>query len=539
MSAKPIQLRYYNKKRGFAMNRSVSMRNLKEMLRLMNKGTYSYREIGRSCGCSERTVRRVRDKAKEVGIVWPLPEDMDENALDEKMYGDNTSRKTNKNLEPDAAQLVREMTKAKHVTMKLLHEEYKFQNPEGIGYTQFCQRIRSHQKNKRIWMPQLHKPGESVYVDWVGETMHYRNMSNKVEVKVYLFVGVLGGSNYPYIEAFDNMNTESWLTAHVHMFEYIKGTPVTVIPDNCRTAVREANMYEPSLNQSYQDLGNYYGVTIIPARVRRPQDKSMGENGVFIVEAWVIAALRNHKFFSLKDINTAIMSKLVDIVDKPFQIIDGTRRSLYETIDLPVLSPLPQTPFEIGFWKKFTVRPNYHIMIDKHFYSVPYKHVSEKVDAKISANFIEIYFSGLRIACHPIGRQGSKLYHTILEHMPKQHSEYAQWTPERFQKWASEIGSNTFELICEILKSKAYPQHAFNSCFGVLSLAKKYSSERIENASLRALSANATTYRSLKNILENNLDQNKYIPPVDMPPVIHENIRGAAYYAQNGGKRNV
>lgn len=521
------------------MNRSVSMRNLKEMLKLLSKGSYSCRKIASACGCSERTVRRVRDRAKEVGIVWPLPEDMDENALNEKMYGGNTVRKTDKNLEPDAEKLVKEMTKAKHVTMKLLHEEYKFQNPEGIGYTQFCQRIRSHQKNKRMWMPQLHNAGESLYVDWVGETMHYTDLSNNAEVKVYLFVGVLGGSNYPYIEAFDNMNTESWLTAHVHTFEYIKGTPVTVIPDNCKTAVREASRYEPSLNQSYQDLGNYYGVTIIPARVRRPQDKSMGENGVFIAESWIIAALRNHKFFSLKEINTAIRSKLVEIVEKPFQVIEGTRRSLYETIDLPVLSTLPQTPYEIGFWKQFTVRPNYHIMIDKHFYSVPYKHVSEKVDAKISANFIEIYHSGLRIACHPIGLQGSKLYHTIPEHMPKQHSEYAKWTPERFQKWASEIGLYTLELICKILKSKEYPQHAFNSCFGVFSLAKKYSPERIEKASQRALAVNAITYRSLKNILENNLDQSEYAPPVEMPPVKHENIRGAAYYAQNGGGKIV
>ena len=514
------------------------MRNLKEILRLIHKCAYSYREIGRVCGCSERTVRRIRDAAKDAGISWPLPEEMDDNTLIEKIYGPNTTQRTNNNLEPDVKQLVNEMVKAKHVTMKLLHEEYKAQNPTGIGYTQFCSRIRNHQKKTRIWMPQLHKAGESLYVDWVGEKMYYTDADN-VTVSVYLFVAVLGGSNYPYVEAFDNMNTQSWLTAHIHAFEYIKGTPVTVVPDNCKTAVKEANRYEPSLNQSYQDMGNYYGVTIIPARVRRPQDKSMGENGVFITEAWIIAALRNHKFFSLHEINTAIRAKLSEIVDKPFQVIDGTRRSLYETIDLPALSPLPQTRYEVGEWKQFTVRPNYHILIGKHFFSVPYKYVSEKVDAKISFNFIEIYHSGLRIACHPIGQKDGKVYHTIPEHMPPRHNEYAKWTPERFQNWASEIGSHTFEFVSTLLESREYPQHAFNSCFGVFSLAKKYSPERIENASRRALAVKAITYRSLKNILEKNLDRHEYIPPIEMPPVLHENIRGPRYYLENGGRKNV
>jgi len=314
---------------------------------LIHKCTYSYREIGRVCGCSERTVRRVRDAANNAGITWPLPEDMDDNALIEKMYGPNSTQKTNNILEPDVAQLVKEMVKTKHVTMKLLHEEYKAQNPSGIGYTQFCSRIKNHKKKTRIWMPQLHQPGESLYVDWVGEKMLYTDADNGL-VSAYLFVAVLGGSNYPYIEAFDNMSTQSWLTAHIHAFEYIKGTPATVVPDNCKTAVKDACRYEPSLNQSYQDMGNYYGVTILPARVRRPQDKSMVENGVFITEAWVIAALRNHKFFSLHEINIAIQAKLLEIVDKPFQIIDGTRRSLYETIDLPALSPLPNTRYEVG-----------------------------------------------------------------------------------------------------------------------------------------------------------------------------------------------
>jgi len=244
------------------------MRNLKEILKLINKCTFSYREIGRVCGCSERTVRRVRDAAINAGITWPLPENMDDNALVEKMYGTNTTQRTNISLEPDVKELVKEMVKTKHVTMKLLHEEYKVQNPSGIGYTQFCSRIRSHQKKTRIWMPQLHKAGEALYVDWVGEKMFYTDADNGL-VPVYLFVAVLGGSNYPYVEAFNDMATPSWLTAHINAFEYIKGIPMTVVPDNCKTAVKEANRYEPSLNQSYQDMGNYYGVTIIPARVRR------------------------------------------------------------------------------------------------------------------------------------------------------------------------------------------------------------------------------------------------------------------------------
>jgi len=514
------------------------MRNLKEILKLINKGTFSYREIGRVCGCSERTVRRVRDAANKAGITWPLPEDIDDNTLVEKMYGSNTTQRTNNTLEPDVKELVKEMVKTKHVTMKLLHEEYKAQNPSGIGYTQFCSRIRSHQKKTRIWMPQLHKAGEALFVDWVGEKMFYTDADNGL-VPVYLFVAVLGGSNYPYVEAFNDMATPSWLTAHINAFEYIKGIPMTVVPDNCKTAVKEANRYEPSLNQSYQDMGNYYGVTIIPARVRRPQDKSMGENGVFIAEAWIIAALRNHIFFSLQEMNIAIKTKLSEIVDRPFQVIEGTRRSLYETIDLPALSPLPQTRYELGEWKQFTVRPNYHILLGKHFYSVPYKYVGEKVDAKISINFVEIYHLGLRISGHPLDRRDGIIYHTIPDHMPPQHNQYAKWTPERFQKWATEIGPHTLELISTILNSREYPQHAFNSCFGVFSLAKKYSPERLENASKRALIVKSISYMGLKNILKNNLDQHEYIPPLEMTPVLHENIRGSSYYLKNGGIKNV
>jgi transposase len=347
-----------------------------------------------------------------------------------------------------------------------------------------------------------------------------------------LFVATLGASNYTYAYASYSQDLPSWIKAHVNAFDFFGGVPEIIIPDNLKSGVTKPCYYEPDINPTYLDMANHYGTAIIPARIGKPKDKAKVESAVGFAERWIIAALRNHTFFSLQELNKAIAEKLTELNNRNFQKMEGSRRSLFEAIDKPALKQLPQSPYEYALWKKHRVNVDYHITVDNHHYSVPYQLVKEQVDVRLTATTVEILFKNKRVASHP--RSYIKWQHTTLaEHMPKAHQKYLEWSPSRIINWAGQNGPQTAALVAKILESRKHPEQGFRSCLGIMRLAKHYSPQRLEAACARALILKAYSYKNVKSILQNGLDRQPWPQDVNaIKPVQHYNIRGKDYYLQ-------
>ncbi len=305
--------------------------------------------------------------------------------------------------------------------------------------------------------------------------------------------------------------------------------PHCLIPDNLLSAVTKTCRYEPDINFTYTELADHYGTAVVPARVRHPKDKAKVEGGVLIAQRFILASLRNRTFFSLAEANVAIRERLILLNNRPFRKLPGCRQSRFEEIDLPSMLPLPATPYQYAQWKKARVHIDYHIELDGHFYSVPHRLVKEQLEVRYTETTVECFYKGNRVTSHP--RSSVRGRHTTIpEHMPKAHLEFAAWTPERIISWAAQTGTATAQVAKSILSRTTYPEHGFRSCMGIISLAKRYNSERLEKACERALTINGVSYKSIKSILENNLDQQPLPRQMELLPVVHDNIRGTEYY---------
>jgi transposase len=345
-----------------------------------------------------------------------------------------------------------------------------------------------------------------------------------------LFIAALGASSYTFAWAAFSEDLPSWIEANARAFSFYGGVPAILVPDNLKSGVTKPCYYEPEINPTYHKFACHYGTVVIPARRLKPKDKAKAESAVQVAERWILAALRNHTFFSIEELNRAIAEKLQDLNNRKFQRMDASRRSLYETIDRPALKPLPSVPYQYAECKKVRVNIDYHIAIDDHYYSVPYPLVKEQVEAWVTTTTVEVLFRNRRVAAHR--RSYEKYQHTTLEeHRPKAHQKYLEWTPSRIMDWAGKNGPNTRELASCIMESRKHPEQGFRSCLGIMRLAKRYSPERLEAACGRALLLKAFSYKSVESILKANLDQQKL--PETAPavkPVIHYNIRGREYY---------
>ncbi|GFP26022.1 hypothetical protein HKBW3S25_01508, partial [Candidatus Hakubella thermalkaliphila] len=320
-----------------------------------------------------------------------------------------------------------------------------------------------------------------------------------------VFVAVQGASNYTYAEATWSQDLESWISCHTHAFSFFGGVTRITVPDNLASGVTKACRYEPDINPTYHDMALYYGTVVIPARVAKPKDKAKAEAGVQVVERWILARLRNRTFFSLSELNQAIAELLENLNNRPLAKLEGTRRTLFEKIDLPALLPLPLTPYEFAEFRKATVNVDYHIEVFGHYYSIPHQLVKERVEVRVTQRVVEVLFKGRRVTSHL--RSYLKGGHsTKPEHMPKAHQKYLEWSPSRIINWAGKIGPETARLVEAILAKKPHPEQGYRACLGLIRLSKAYSQKRLEAASRRALEAGALSYRSVKQILKNNLD---------------------------------
>jgi transposase len=325
------------------------------------------------------------------------------------------------------------------------------------------------------------------------------------------------------------MNLASWIGSHVRAFEFFGGVPEIVVPDNTKCAVIRPDRYEPDLNPSFAEMAAHYGTAVIPARVRKPRDKAKVENGVLVVERWILAALRNRTFFSLAEINEAIGELLDRLNAREFKAIKSTREQLFETLDKPALKPLPATRYTFAEWRSAKVNIDYHISVAKHLYSVPYQLAGEQLDVRMTATTVEAFHKHRRVVSHIRSyREGGVT--TKDEHMPDSHRRYLEWTPSRIIGWAARTGPATAALVEKIMQMKPHPEMGFRSCLGIIRLGKDFGIDRLEAACARALRAKAYSYKSVKSILSSGLDR---APAKEKPRQLtleHSNIRGADYY---------
>lgn len=510
-------------------NGELSMRKVKEIFRLNLICNMSTREIGRSCSVSHPTVLKYLQKAHEAGLSsYEQIEKIDDESLSKILkIGKSSSLYKNRPL-PDWKWIHQELKK-KSVTLELLFEEYKSIYPDGYEKSQFNFLYNQWKKKLNLSMRQTHKAGEKIFVDYAGQTVPVIDRITGEIKDAEIFVAVLGASNYTYAEATSDQTLPNWIGSHIRTFEYFGGVSEIIVPDNLKCGVTASCKYEPDINATYHDMAVHYGTAVIPARVKAPKDKAKVEVGVQIVERWILAALRNREFFSLQELNSVITGLLEKLNTRPFKKLEGTRESLFLKIEKNALLPLPENRYEFAEWKKAKVNIDYHIDLFKHYYSVPYRLVHEEVEVRYTIQTVEIFHKGKRVASH-LRDDRIGWHSTQNEHMPKDHKEYADWTPTRIINWAKKIGHSCGEVVEGIFSSKVHPVQGYRSSLGIIRLGKKYSNERVESACKRAIAINAKSYKSIESILKNGLDKTSSYENIKQLNIPHENIRGGEYY---------
>ncbi len=503
------------------------MLKAREILRLKHDVGLSLRGIGQACNCGKSTVSEVLGRAEKAGITWPI--ELSDKQLMSLLYPPVESSISLP--EPDMEYVFCEMKK-KSVTLMLLWEEYKEKHPEGIMYTQFCERYRNFKKNNKISMHKEHKAGEEVEVDWAGNTMSYVEPTTGEIKAVYIFVAVLPASSYPFSYAYADMKTPNWIDAHVRAYEFFGGVPKITIPDNTKTAVIKSDRIDPVLNKSYSEMARHYRTTIVPARAGKPKDKAADENMVGNVSRRIIAALRNRQFFSIYEINQAISEELQKFINRPFQKMEGNRLTAFGKIDKPCLQPLPVTKYEYSEWRETKVQFNYHVDFEGFFYSIHYSQINKPCSVRATSKTIEIYIGSERVAAYPRNYNTFKRYITLPEHMPENHKSVYGWSPERFLSWAEKTGPNTQEFIKCILESREYPVQTYRTCMGIMRFGNNYSNEIMETASREALDRNTCSYKYFSIILKQVTA--KVAESQTEKIINHDNVRGSSAFTGGG-----
>jgi len=503
------------------------MRTIRELLRLaLSNEKISARDIGRSLRVSHPTVQKYVQAVIEAGLDWGKIQAMDDVQLKAVLKSAAGRRIDIDRPLPDFEYLHQERKK-QGVTMYLLWQEYKQANPNGYEYSQFRRYYSNYIKKIDVTLRQRHRFGESMFVDYAGQTIPIYDRNTGVTAQAQIFVAVLGGSNYTYVEATADQSLPSWTGSHVRSFEYFGGVPERIVPDNLKSGVNKACRYEPDINPTFREMGAYYQTVIMPARVRHPQDKAKVESGVLVVERWILASLRNRKFFNLGELNIAIRELLLILNQRKFKKMDGSRESVFLSYEKQTLKELPARRWEYAQWKKATVNIDYHIELEKHYYSVPYVLVHEVVHARYTSQTVEIFHKNKRVASHA---RTIEKYTTVDEHMPKSHQEYVGITPSKLIEQGKHIGNKTGELIEYILNDRKYPPQGYRSCLGILRLAKNYPVARLEGACARALAIGGHSFKSVDAILKSGLDQQPLMKKPQQVTIVHENIRGGEYF---------
>lgn len=510
----------------------VPMRQAREIIRLKFSAGIPTREIARRLGLAPSTVRETLKRLESAALGWPLPDGMSDSDLELALYANRRSKRGHRRYaEPDWPAIHREL-KRKHVTLLIVWDEYIAANPGGYSYSRFCELYRSFESKLSPTMRQTHAAGERLFVDYAGDGVPVVVDRLTGEIRnAQIFVAVLGASSFTFAHASWTQTLPDWIDAHVRAIKAIGGVPHLLVPDNTKTAVIKACLYDPLVNRTYAEMAAHYGAAILPARPRRPRDKAKVEQAVLIVERWLLGRLRHRIFHSLAEVNAAIGELLTHLNEEhPIRRLGATRRQLLEEIDRPALKPLPAEPYAFSEWRVRRVGIDYHVEVAGHYYSVPYRFARAEVDVRLTAKTVEVLLKGERIAAH-MRNSGNRKHTTVAEHMPSSHRRYAGWTIERIRADARQIGPATAALCELILEHRPHPEQGFRACLGIVRLAGPYGAQRLEAAADRAIDIGARTYGSVKSILDNHLDRRPAQKrAADGTPILHVNIRGPRYY---------
>ena len=503
----------------------LSMRKISEVLRLKVQCHATNREIANSCSIGVASVSEYLGRASRAGISWPLPEGMTEAEVELRLYPP-VARDPNDRPVPDFAWMRTEL-KRKGVTLQLLWEEYVHANASGYGRSHFIELYRQWEAKAYPRMRQVHAPGDKVFVDYAGHTVPIIDRSTgEVLFQAQIYTATMGASNYTYADATRSQDMYDWIGSNIRALEFFGGVPRAIVPDNLKSGVTTADLYEPDVNPTFQDFARHYCVAILPCRVRQPRDKAKVEKGVQVVETRLLAALRNRTFFSLTDLNAAIRELLVDLNARETRDIPASRRTMFETTDLPALSPLPVARYELALQTKAKVHIDYHIDVDRHYYSVHYSHIGKTVDVRTTEHVVEVFLSGNRIASHL--RSSAKGRHTTEPaHRPRNHAEVLGETETRILGCAALAGPSTHAMAERILSSRNFREEGFRPCLGLVRLMNEHGPARVEAACSQGIERGVSQYRRVKEIL---LAMPKE-EPTDCIPIQHDNVRGADYYA--------
>jgi transposase len=510
----------------------IAMRKVRDILRLAWGEGLSHREVGRSLGIPFTTVADHVRRAKTAGLTWPLADDLDDAVLEALLFTKEPGPPADRRPLPDWAHVHNELRRP-GVTLMLLWVEYREIHPDGYAYSQFAHHYRRWRGHLDLVMRQDHRAGEKCFVDFPGQRLPiYDRRSGEVAFRAELFVAVLGASSYLYAEAVRSQDLQSFVTAHVHAFCFFGAVPRVLVPDNLRSAVNVPHRYEPTVNATYHEMAAHYGAVVIPTRVRKPRDKAKVESGVLLAERWILARLRNRRFFSLAEANAEIAHLVGVINDRPFKKLPGSRAELFRTLERPAMKALPATGYEFARWRlSMKVNIDYHVDVDRHYYSVPHQLVGRRVDVRVTVTTVEVFCASKRVASH-LRSTVVGGHTTERSHMPKSHRRHAEWTPSRIVAWAKHTGPATASLAQAILEGRPHPEQGYRSVLGIIRLADRYGAERVEAAARRALALRSFSYRSLEHMLRHGLDKEPLAEPHPLRPhPRHQNLRGAGYYS--------
>lgn len=504
----------------------LPMRKIRDVLRLQ-AGGLSKRRIAESLGISRTATSDCIRRAAHAGLGWPLPDDLDDAALEALLYPAPATSKDQRPL-PNWPTVHRELRR-KGVTLQLLWQEHRGAHANGHGYSRFCELYRAWEGRLSPTMRQTHVAGEKLFVDYAGTTMDVIDGATGEVRACQIFVAALGASSYTFAEATSSQSLSDWIGSHTRAFAFFGGVPDMVVSDNLKSGITKACFHEPEVNRSYAEMAAHYDTAIVPARPYKPRDKSKVEVAVLLATRWIIAKLRNVKFFSLAELNDAIGDCVLALNTRVSRHLGASRKALFEAIEASALKGLPAEPFEFAEWKQCRAGLDYHVEVDKHYYSVPHSLIREKLWARITARTIELFLKGARVGMH-VRSSSNRQHTTVREHMPSSHQRYANWTPERIKRQAAEIGPKISALVEIIQRERTHPEQGFRSCIGIIGLAKGFGPERLEAACGRALDIGARSYTSVKSILKTNQDRRLPASNTDGPAIVHPNIRGPGYF---------
>jgi hypothetical protein len=510
----------------------IAMHRIKELLRLRYECALSFERIALALKVSKGVVAKYIKAAQVAGIVdWPTLSTLDDAELDRRLNLRHGRGPALRHVAPDFAHVHLEL-KRNGVTLALLWEEYRqAQGEASYQYSRFCDLYREFARGLKRSMRQTHRAGERLFVDFAGDTVPIVDAGSGEIWRAHVFVAVLGASNYTYACATAAEGQLDWLGSIGRALAFIGGVPALIVPDNPRALVGEANAYDPKLQRTVTEFAVHYSTVILPARPYRPQDKAKVEVGVQIVQRWILARLRNQRFFSVAELNAAIAELLEDLNARPFRKLPGCRREAFEMLDQPALRPLPATAFQLAQWKMCKANIDYHVEVDGHFYSVPNALVRQQIEVRLTAKSVECFVRGKRVAVH------LRSYHrgahtTLAEHMPASHRAHSEWSPGRMINWALSIGPRTGDVVRHQLESRPHPEQGYRACLGIMRMARQYDKDRLEAACARAVALGATSYRSIASILKAGLDRQplpeQSAPELSLPS--HGNVRGSTYY---------